>query len=761
MSDNMIVERLEQAGLEIEQYSVSKTIDKKVVVALVKNVVQHPNADKLHLVDVDMGGREVRVVCGAPNVRPGINVALAQVGATLPGGEVIAAAKLRGETSEGMLCSEAELALGSDHSGIMELSEGVVLGTSLCDIYPADASMEVKTHANRFDLLSVTGLAREVAAMSGGAMKDLPDGLASDGKGPELAKGAQAARIMVARLDVKPGGPSPAGMVSRLRAAGVRSISPIVDVTNYVNLEMGQPLHAYDAAKVKLPLAVRPARAGEKLTTLDGVERKLTPEDLVVSDANGPVGLAGVMGGAGTEVGPETTEILLEAAVFDGVAVRKMAKRHGLRTEASARFERGLPVELPPVAMARAVALLGEVAGGQLTGVSDQLNRAAERRSVSVEHEFMQRLLGFEVTAKEAAKALGQLQMEAEVADGGQTITVATLPWWRTDIREGQDLVEEVVRVLGYDRVPSVVPTWQPQVVEFDQKRPRQRWLRQVLYGAGLFEVMTYSFVGDEALEELGLDLKKHLKLQNPMNSEQGYLRSSLLASQLAVLERNRTYAKELAYYELSKVFVARGRGQQPDEPLHLAVTVVRPDDAYRHVKGVLDAVARELHVNLSVVPEEAEAWYMTGRSGTVMLDGKAVGRIGQLDAELLLRRKTSGEAAYLELDADRLLAASKPASYSRVDRFPSAMRDVAVVVSVETPWQAVAEALADLPNAQVRFVSDYYGAGLADGHKSLALRLSLSHPDRTPTDAEAADLEQKALAILKRRFGAVPRDAA
>lgn len=759
MSDTQIVEALERAGLEIEQYNASKPIDENIVVGLVKNVIQHPNAERLKLVQVDIGGREVRVVCGASNVRPGIKAPLAQVGVRLLSGDMIQAAKLRGEVSEGMLCSELELGLGKDHSGILELNDDVAVGTSLCDIYTVDGIVDLKTHANRFDLLSVVGLAREVAAMTDTSLRGLPANLAPAGQGPELAANLPVARFMLARLAVKSSPPSPDWMVARLRSAGVRSIGAIVDVTNYVNLEFGQPLHAYDAAKVTLPLTVRQAKDGERLKTLDGVERKLTHLDLVVADAKGPVGLAGLMGGADTEVDETTEEILLEAAIFDGATVRKMAKRQGLRTEASARFERGLPVDVSPVAMVRAVGLLGDVAEAKVLGVSDQLNKPAEVRAVAVDHEFMERLLGFEATPREIVAALGRLQIDATATKDGKQINVAALPWWRTDLREGQDLIEETVRVLGYDRVPSIVPVWRPQVVEFDQKRPRQRLLRQVLYGAGLFDVMTYSFVGEGPLTELGLKPRDHLKLKNPMTAEQAYLRSSLLASHLQVLARNRGYAKELGFYELSKVFVKQGRGDQPDEPLHLGVMMVRPEEAYRHLKGVLDAVGRELQLALVVESGNNLGPYLPSRAALVLLDGQSIGTIGQLDTELLRAHKIAGEAAYMELDADRMLAAAKPARFAGLQRFPSGQRDLAVIVAADVTWRAVSEALADMAGVHVEFVSDYYGGDVPAGHKSLALRLTISHPDRTPTDAEAMDAEQKALAVLKRKFGARLRD--
>ncbi len=757
LPDEALLRALERAGLEVEQFAASTPLHEKLLAVRVNRVLAHPSADRLHLVDVTTGSDEIRVVCGAPNVREGMMAALASVGAQLPSGDVITAAKLRGETSNGMLCSEQELGLGSDHNGILELPADVKPGTPLAELYPADGVIDLKTHANRFDLLSVVGLAREAAAMTAGELKPLSGPV--EGAKPDekmIAPGAESARFTLSRLSVKPGAKTPRWLEARLRLAGVRTISAIVDVTNYVNLELAQPLHAYDAAKVKLPLVVRRAKDGERLTTLDGVERKLTKLDLVIADQTGPIGLAGLMGGASTEVDEKTTEILLEAAVFDAATIRKMGQRHGLRTEASARFERGLPVESPLVGQARAIELLVKLVDAQLLGASDQLNTKPKATAIKLPLELANRLLGFAVTAKKVVAALGQLQIKAETS--GDDITVGSVPWWRPDLKEAQDLVEELVRVLGYDRVPSKLPVWQPRSLQFDRTRGTRRLLQRVLYGAGLFEVATYSFVSEEQLTGLGLDPTQHLKLKNPLSMEQAYLRSELLASQLSVLARNRSYAKELGYYELSKVFIKQGAKEQPAEPERLAIMVVRSTEAYRQLKGIVDALGSELALQLGIEPTDEQGPYVAGRSAVVKLGSEAIGRIGQLDSELLRRHKVTSEAAYLELNVAPLLAAAGPRQFKAPSRYPLALRDLAVVIPNEVTWQAIAEALADLPATTISFVSDYYGDDLPAGHRSLALRLAVTHPDRTPTDGEVAAMEQKALSILQRKLSATAR---
>jgi phenylalanyl-tRNA synthetase beta subunit len=905
--------------VEVEQLIAPEPLDEKIVVALVKKVAQHAQADRLHLVEVDTGTERVNIVCGAANVREGLNVALAQIGSVLPDGVRIEKAKLRGEVSSGMLCSEQELGLGQDHNGIVELDESLKPGTKLRDVFKKDGVVDIKTAANRFDLLSVVGLAREVAAMAGVELANLPAAIEGKAEAPAVVKeDSRAARFMLVRMKVKRGGETPSKMRARLLASGVRSISPVVDITNYVNLELGQPLHAYDAAKVKLPLEVRNARQGEKLLTLDGVERKLTEEDLVVADQAGPVGLAGVMGGAGTEVGPETTEILLEAATFEAATVRKTAKRHGLRTEASARFERGLPVQLAPVALARAVELLKELAGGEVMSVNDQLNVWPWVQRIGLRRSLLNKLMGCEVSSEETVAALDRLGIEARpfdiaaearkhlgkpyilganfkvhgtkafdcsylldylyslvgvrigftalgqfeigrpvdedelqpgdavfyrgvieksvtdhyytyengqytrhevnppkevghegiyVGDGmvinagahewrdgkwqkmdkpgvvevplgvftknqeylgarrfaddlDDFITVPGVPWWRPDLRVPEDLAEEVVRVLGYDRVPATIPVWRPRRLEFDTLRAKKRRVQNVLYGSGLFEVQTYSFVSEEQLADVGLSTADHLKVKNPLSTEQAYLRSSLLASLLRVAGRNRGYAKELGFYEMSKVFVKRAEGEQPGEPERLAVLMTRREGAYRAVKGVLDALAAELAVELEIVVVDAgEGVCAPGRRAEVRLAGKSVGWIGQLAPELGRRQKLVGEAGYLELDLAALVGEARNRQAVMPGRFPGTQRDLAAVVPVEVSWAQVQVALADVANTRVEFVNDYYGNDVPAGRKSLAVRLHLAFADRTPTEKDAVAAEKAAWHILERKFDASRRD--
>jgi phenylalanyl-tRNA synthetase beta subunit len=906
MTDRELADALELAGVEVEQLISSIKINPLIVVGLVKKCIQHPNADRLKLTEVEVKGKTLKIVCGAPNVRTGLKVAIAQVGATLPSGDVITKAKLRGETSEGMLCSGRELALSDDHDGLLELDSELKVGTKLADIYPADGLLDITTAANRFDLQSVVGLAREAAALSNNKLvlpKLKPTEATETGPAVKLEATPEAvSRFMLAELTLaKPNSGVEPQRVAWLRGSGVRAVSPVVDITNFVMIEHGQPLHAYDADKVKGTVVVRQAKAGEKLKTLDGVERKLTPADLVIADSRGPIGLAGVMGGASTEVDAKTKRIYLEVATFHGATVRKMAKRHSLRSEASARFERGLPVQLAPLAMASAVGLLSKELGAKVVGVSDELRVWPWTQRIGLRKSRLDGLLGITLKPKEVTEALAKLGIEAKPFDivaeakshlgkpyvwgasfkthgtegfdcsylvdylysliglgvghtakqqfeqgeavepkdlvlgdvlfrggpwvklkaadrGGVShnaiyigdgkiveaadyervkgewvklpeakakvvvsslesmtkdpqylgarryvaglddfISVAQVPWWRPDLKLPEDLVEEVVRVIGYDRIPATLPAWQPRRLEFDHQRAWRRRLRETLFGSGLFEVMTYSFVSEAQIVELGDKPKDYLKLQNPLSSEQAYLRRSPLPSLLATLARNAKYAPEVGLYEVTGVFEPKAKGKLPDEPERLAVIWRGKSDAYSQLKGIFDRLGGALGLELVVTPA-ADARFAPGRSGVVSLGKTKIGWIGQLKPALVKRHKLSGEVAYLELDLGALLAKASPTSYRPASRFPSARRDLAVVVAEAVTWQQLRDEAARDGLAEVSFVSDYRGDDLPAGHKSVALRLEMSAPDHTLTEVEVDDRLRQIETRLKRQLKAVAR---
>ncbi|HSX48576.1 MAG TPA: phenylalanine--tRNA ligase subunit beta, partial [Candidatus Nanoarchaeia archaeon] len=778
LSTAQLSEALEAAGIEIEQVISSKKLDKKVVVGLTKKVVQHSDADRLKLVEVAVGKDTYKVVCGAPNVRPNLKIALALPGAQLPDGTVIKATTIRGQDSNGMICSAMELGISDDHAGIIELDDSVEVGSKVSDLWPSDDIIDVKSHANRADLQSIVGLAREAAAISGRRLKPPSYGVISGQQaalGVEIEAKDLALRYMAADVVVDAGKTTPSWMSSRLLASGIRPISLLVDITNYVMLELGQPLHAFDATKVKLPIIVRLAKAGEAIETLDGVKRKLTARDLIIADAKGPIALAGVMGGAASQITEQTKRIILESATFDGASVRKTAQRHGLRTESSARFERRLPVQLAPLALDRAMALYIELAGGQPSAqVADHLQIWPWVQHIGVRPSKLSKLFGAKLDAKtiveslksldfiaeqfdivaEARKhlgkpyvfgakfkthganafdcsylidyvysligtkvghtALGQYELGKPVHTGdlrpgdvlfyegvieksatdhfytlnddkthtkhslkqtkkvghngiyignGLVIHAATMgyvegewkslpfegvsetsletftnnpgylgarryvedlddyvavtaPWWRPDVRTEEDVLEEVGRMVGYDTLKPRLPAWQPTVVKNDRFWPKVWLARSSLQGLGMFEVITYSFVSKQLLQDFSYDLSKHLKLKNPLSTEQEYLRSELLPSLVSAVSRNANYNNDFGLYELSNVYKAKAGDSLPEEPRHLGVVSRK---GYMGVKAALDLLGREFHIEPTVKPRKSAALH-PARAGQVWL---------------------------------------------------------------------------------------------------------------------------------------------
>jgi len=896
LSTRQLAEGLELAGIEVEQIISSKKLDSKIVIAGVKKVVQHPDADRLKLVEVSIGSKTLNIVCGALNVKAGMKAALALVGATLPDGTVIEKASIRGQTSNGMLCSAQELGLSDDHSGILELDADLPLGKALQDLWGASDIIEVKTHANRSDLQSVVGLAREIAAITDSELK-MPSYTVVSGQGQPITVKVEALdktpRYMALDLVIEADKATPGWLTTRLVASGVRPISLIVDVTNYVMLELGQPLHAFDAAKVKLPIVVRAAKNGEVLKTLDGVERKLSVQDLVIADANGAIALAGVMGGAGTQIIDTTRRIILESATFDGVSVRKTAVRHGLRTDASARFERRLPVQLAPLGLDRAAVLLAETAGAKPSAaVSDNLQVWPWIQHIGARPSRLSQLFGTKLDAKTIVKSLNQLGFVAEKFDvvaearkhlgkpyvwgakfkthgtkafdcsyltdyiyslvglgightahqqfkNGQPVhtgelkpgdllfrggpfqklskteregvshsaiyigegkiihavdierndkaewvkrneqmvveeaaevmlkdpeylgarryaedlddyVAVTASWWRPDVKAEEDVLEEVARIVGYDSLPAKLPPWQPTKLEPDGWWPRVWQAKATLKGLGLFEVMTYSFVSEKQLSDLGYEPPKHLKIKNPLSSEQAYMRSELLPSLVATVAKNAHYSRDFGLFELSKVFKANSQ-KAPEEPTHLAVI---SRQGYGGAKAALDVLAQELRLRPELKLRKLPAMH-PARSAQVWLGSRLLGVIGELHPDVLRADKIDGELGYLELDFGALVKLAGEPNYQPISRFPSVLRDLSRLVKDSVTWAEVRAVIEPAGQVQPTFLSDYYGAELVKGYKTIAVRLELSSPDKTLTDAEADKRLAEILKALERKLGA------
>jgi phenylalanyl-tRNA synthetase beta chain len=758
LSPRAMADALELAGVEVEEITLAEPLDAKIIVGLVMEVKQHPNADRLKLTKVDVKNATFSIVCGAPNVAEGQHVAVAQVGAVLPGGMKIKASKIRGEESQGMLCSEQELGLSQNHEGILVLPENSELGQSVQKLLPSVDVIDATTAANRWDLTGIIGLAQEVAAHSNDTFKLHPPEQLSGAKAgggsniAEVQEGKLVGRYMLAGLEVDATRPTPDWMARRLTAAGVRPINVVVDITNYVMLEWGQPLHAFDAEKIDGTIVVRQASRNEILTTLDGAERKLSAEDLVITDSKQPIGLAGVMGGASSEIDHRTKRIFVESASFNAATVRKMAVRHGLRTDASARFERGVPVATPPLALARALELLQKHAAAKVTGQpADIRNQEDTKTTISVDPSRITKFLGIPVDAELISRQLAKLNFTVK-ADAAGMVTVG-VPWPRQDVTAEADVAEEVMKLIGYDQLPATLPAWRPQAVSFDSHWSAVWRTKEVLRSLGLFELTSYSFIAREQIESLGLPVSSFLKLQNPMSSEQEYLRSTLLPSLLQVAVRNRNYAKSFGMFELSKLYLPRAAGELPMEPTYLGVLMRVETGGYAAVKAVLDRLVRQFHVAPTFKPgfKIKQITHPT-RAAKILLGGEELGFIAQLHPSLLQAHKLSGEVGYMELGWDALKRAASVPAVRDVSRFPSVLRDLSIIIDRTTSWQEVNRALEGF-NAE--YLGDYYAGDLPKDKKSLTLRLTVTAPDRTLTDKEADARAQAAFELLKQRFGA------
>lgn len=780
-----LVDRLDMTGTAVESVRTVGEGLEGIVVGSVLTKEQHPDADKLTYCSVDVGGAEpLRIVCGATNFVAGDRVPVACVGATLPGGLTIKKTKLRGAVSEGMMCSAPELGLGGDASGLLILPPDAPVGMAFGEyLGRADTIVELEVTPNRPDCLSMVGVAREVGAITGKAASvpassppestiPVADAVSVEIADPDLCPRYTARLIRGVTI-----GPSPEWLAERVTAAGARPVNNIVDITNYVMFELGQPLHAFDAATItrrhgKAAIIVRRATEGERLRTLDGQDRVLDAEMLVIADDSGAVALAGVMGGENTEVSETTVDILLESACFDPGSVSRTSRSLGLISEASTRFERGVDPEGCVAAVDRAAALMAELAGGVVdAGVVDVYPVPASPSDLELRIERLNAVLGTEIGADEAAAILRALGLR--VAEGAPAGTLAiTVPTFRPDLEREIDLVEEVVRVWGMERVPATLPGGRGRVGRLDS---RQRWLRRIdatMRAAGLNETMTYSFVDPADLERVRMSLPEGevlAELVNPMSEEQAVMRTSLLPGLLRSVSYNqRRGVSDVQLYEIGTVFVTSPGRKLPREHTSLAGVMCgmwsRPgwtgeaaELDFFDGKGVLEALAEELHPRRFQVRSAEMAWLQPGRSAEIVVDGTVAGWLGEVHPSVADAFEAEVPVVAFELSVEALLAAARTDRvYSEVPRHPAVTLDVALVVDESVSAERVEQAITKAGGAlldSVRLFDVYRGRGIPDGSKSLAWALSYRAPDRTLTDDEVRPVHDK---LLRKVCGSV-----
>jgi phenylalanyl-tRNA synthetase beta chain len=770
-----LADTMSDLGMAVEAMSrVGEGLD-GIVVGRVLGLRPHPQADRIQLVDVDAGdGEALQICCGAFNMAVGDLVPLATLGTVMPNGLRIERRKLRGEWSNGMLCSAAELQLGGEAGGIMVLGSGTEPGEALTDALglEPDVLFDLEINTNRPDAMSVAGVARDLAARL-----RVPFAL-PDPKVPEAGPGA-ASRIGVEILDpdlcgrftarVLDGvavGPSPRRLASRLTALGMRPINHVVDVSNYLMLELGQPNHTYDLDKVAgATLRVRMARDGERVVTLDGVERILTAEDGVIADGDdAAIGIAGVMGGASTEISGTTRSVLLELAWWDPMTIARSSRRLGLRSEASARFERGTDPEIQELAARRFAALLLADGGTLAPDVLVEEGTLPPRPRIRVRTARVNAILGTRLTPAEIRAELEPIGFACEpvAADavegpGAPEDQVVTVPSWRPDAELEIDVIEEVARHYGYERIGRRVPR-APQTGSLSPRQEDRRLLRSTLSGLGVDEVYPVPFLAPGDLAEAGLD-PRGIELSHPLVAEESVLRTSLRPGILKVLAHNAAHRNpDVAVYEIGHVYRIPAVEQRlPDEHEHLGVALAgrAAPDAVRVWAVLADALAAR---RWRLVADEPAGLHPT-RTARIEVAGTAVGWVGEIDPDVASAYEVPGRVAWLELDLDVLLGlphGDRP--YSPVSRFPSSDVDLAFEVDDAVAAGDVERTLRKAAGhllVGLHLFDVYRGAPLPAGTRSLAFRLRLQAVDRTLTDADVAEVRDRCIAAVAEGVGA------
>ncbi|MFC7860897.1 phenylalanine--tRNA ligase subunit beta [Arthrobacter koreensis] len=752
------------------------------------------------------------IVCGAHNFEVGDKVVVTLPGAVLPGDFRISPRKTYGHVSAGMIASVRELGIGEDHDGILVLSTlglDPEVGTDAMELLGLyDQAAEINVTPDRGYVFSIRGAAREYAHATGtkftdpAATVEVPE---ADGAGYPVRLADEAPIYGKAGCDrfvartvrgVDSTRPTPPWMSSRLRLAGMRSISLVVDISNYVMLELGQPLHFYDLDKLTGEIVVRRANPGETLKTLDDKVRTLDPEDLLITDGSGAIGIAGVMGGNATEVSDATQNVLIEAAHFEEVSIGRSRRRHKLPSEASKRFERGVDWYVADIAAQRAVDLLVELAGGTADESITDAGIAPETRSIFLPADFPANLIGLDFTEEQITGTLTDLGADVEKADGGFRVVP---PSWRTDLETREDLTEEIIRLVGYDKIPSTLPVAPPGrgLTRVQQQRRR---LLQSLAASGMTEVLSYPFVTEADNNTFGTPVageeRPAVKLANPLSAEFGYLRTSVLPGLFDVAKRNLSRGfRDLALYESALVFLPGDQNGTesipplgvrpseevldglyngiPDQPLHIGVLFTGHESpagaghtprAWDWADAVDTArlMGDVLGVELVISQGEHQAFH-PGRTARISLrSGETVGYAGELHPKLLAARDMPARTVALELNADALFDAAPDVIVAKdISTFPATTQDVALIVAAEIPAESVLETLREGAGdllEDIALFDVYTGKGIDEGQKSLAFALRFRAPDRTLTADEASESRAAAVALAAERFGAVQR---
>ncbi|MCO7223773.1 phenylalanine--tRNA ligase subunit beta [Pleionea sp. CnH1-48] len=777
ISTEDLAAQVTMAGLEVDSLEkVGEGLDGVVVGQIVK-AEQHPDADKLRVCEVNVGAEEnLQIICGAPNARDGIKVVVATIGSVLPGDFKIKKAKLRGVASFGMLCSESELQLSEEHDGIMELAEDAVLGTPFVEhMQLADSIIDIDLTPNRGDCLSIRGIARDVGVLNQAPVTEpeiqpvvatIDDTLDITLSAPEGCP-RYAGRV-IRNIDAT--AKTPDWMKQKLESAGVRAIEPSVDVTNYVLLELGHPMHAFDLARIDGKIDVRWANEGEKLVLLDGQEVNLTTDTLMIADNSKPLAIAGVMGGEHSGISEDTKDVFLESAFFQPIKIAGKARSYGLHTDASHRYERGVDYELQVTAMERATQLLLDIVGGEAGPVVDVRNdeMMPSKAPVNLRRARISRLLGIELSDETVEDILTRLGMTLSANDEGWTVEV---PSYRFDISIEEDLIEELVRIYGYNKVPSQAPQNEMRMVPRPERNLRKSAIRNLLAARGYQEAITYTFV-EPSHQELINPGVPTIELLNPISSEMSVMRTSIWPALISAADYNLKRQQErVRLFEIGLRFENHEDGLKQIPTLSGVICGSIDKESWEgkgqavdfyDIKGDVEAVL-ELSGMADTFRFVAESHHALhpGQSARIMAGKKAAGWIGKLHPSLKKSLDLEQDLYLFELDLEAVNQRKLP-KFTELSRYPSIRRDLAVIVDDEVSASQLIDLIRQTAGNLLKHINIfdvYRGEGVDSGRKSIALGLILQHSERTLKDAEVNKIVDRAIAVLEKELNAVLRD--
>ena len=779
-----IANRLTLAGIEVKSTNVIGANWEGIIAGQILEVQQHPNADRLHLVTLDLATRTEIVVCGAPNVAVGAKIAYAPIGTKMIDGhtgktEVLKPAKIRGVASNGMCCSEKELGISENHEGIIILPADTAIGTPLTEVL-GDAIFNLEVTPNRPDCLGMTGLAREIAATTNSPFH-LPEALYAESEvsiqdkitveiqDPDLCPRYCASLITGIKI-----GPSPEWMQRRLISYGMHPINNIVDITNFVMLEYAQPLHAFDYEKIQgQGIIVRRANSGEKITSLDGIERNLNREMLVIADKERAVAVAGIMGGANSEVSENTTSILLESASFKPTSVHYTGRTLNMPSEACVRFERGISPELTLPALKRAIQLMVEYGGGQTAqGIIDVYLGKTERKPLRLTTTDFKRTMGVEYTLEQIEASLTALGFTCQ-ADKAAVWVIVRAPYWRSDINIPVDVIEEVARIQGYEQIPT---TLLAQAIPMQKPAPvtaLKRRVRNLMAGYGFQELVSFSLTNMDVLVKLSPEGKKPeplpVHIANPASLEQEYLRPNLRAGLLAALTLNKAFIEEgLRLFELGKVYLNRNENL-PEEPDMLCAVICGPRAAqswqgasepvdFFDAKGVVEGLLKQTGI-AAKFEKSADTSLHPLNQAAITAEGKQIGVVGEVHPAVKEHFELMQPVFLFEINIPALLPLMKDKVYRPIPKFPATVRDIALVVDSGVTHQQILDTMKGFSLVtEVALFDVYAGGQIPAGKKSMAYRLTFQSPDKTLTDQQVNGVQQAILKKLATGLGATLR---